>query len=123
MEQDIQELWYNVKRYNISVIEILGKEVREKGLEVFKGLVTKSFPKLRAYTKPQTQENQKPHTHAHTPFLKIHGALHTTKKSNWKKWEGGLCPSSIESLRSNHMSEFLSRQGLQSTSGGQLSLW
>ena len=54
MEQTIQELWENFKRYNMFNEN---SRRREKGTEeIFEATMTENSPKLMMVTKPQMQE-------------------------------------------------------------------
>lgn len=59
-EQNIQELWYNYKKYNILIMGKLEEEEREKGTEeIFGTIIPENFYKLMSDIKLQIQKTQK----------------------------------------------------------------
>ena len=57
IEQNIQELWGNIKRYNTYIINIPEwEEMENAAKEVFEIMMAKKFQKLRTDNKTQIQE-------------------------------------------------------------------
>ena len=57
IEQNIQELWGNIKRYNTYIINIPEwEEMENAAKEIFEIMMAKKFQKLRTDNKTQIQE-------------------------------------------------------------------
>ena len=59
-EDNLRDLWDNVKRPNIRIIGIPAEEDKKKGHEkIFEEIIVENFPKMRKEIVTQVQETQR----------------------------------------------------------------
>ena len=59
-EDSLRDLWDNIKRNNIRIIGVAGREEREKGQEkIFEEIIVENFPNMGKEIATQVQEAQR----------------------------------------------------------------